>query len=49
MFLQSIEVLGLEPLGPQVQRLRLTNYERVARPSQYLQEIQARFATMTQL
>lgn len=42
MFPQSVEVLGLQPLGPQVQRLRLTNYERVARPSQYLEEIQAR-------
>lgn len=33
---------GLQPLGPRVQRLRLNNYERVARPSQYMEEIQAR-------
>ena len=38
---QSFEVKELQPLGLMVQQLQLSNYERVTRPSQYMEELQA--------
>ena len=41
-YAQSFEVADIMPLGPHVARVQLTNYERIARPSTYMAEIQAR-------
>jgi len=41
-YAQSFEVADMMPLGPHVRRVQLTNYERIARPVQYMDEIQAR-------
>jgi hypothetical protein len=44
-YAQSFEVADIMPLGPHVGRIQLTNYERIARPSTYMHEIQARPCT----
>ena len=41
-YAQSFEVADITPLGPHVARVQLTNYERIARPTTYMDEIQAR-------
>ena len=41
-YAQSFEVADMMPLGAHVRRVQLTNYERIARPAQYMDEIQAR-------
>ena len=41
-YAQSFEVVDMMPLGAHVRRVQLTNYERIARPAQYMDEIQAR-------
>ena len=45
-YAQSFEVVDMMPLGPHVRRVQLTNYERIARPAQYMDEIQALFSDM---
>ena len=48
-YAQSFEVADMKPLGAHVRRVQLTNYERIARPAQYMDEIQARLTLTSTL